>query len=220
MKSMLKFFEDKHFDVVINCAASGGNLKEIDGWNVMVNNLTIFYNLIQCSNHFDKLFNLGSGAELYDMSKPYGLSKHIIRQTLLLLPKFYNVRIYGIFDENELDRRFIKTSIRNYINGDPMEIFVNKKMDFIYMPDFISIIKFYILNDNPPKEIDCTYSETKTLFDIANIINNLYDYNVDILITKEGQENYYGKYTPIDLNYIGLEQGIKNVFEKYLSKWK
>ena len=87
------------------------------------------------------------------------------------------------------------------------------------MPDLISIVKYYIMNETPLKEIDCTYSETKTLFDIANIINNLYDYNVDILITEEGQENYCGKYTPINLNYIGLEQGIKNVFENFLIKW-
>lgn len=217
ISSMLNFFNDKYFDVVINCASKGGSRLEKDEWGIFVNNVDIFYNLMHCSEHFGKLINFGSGASKYDFLNPYGLSKLTIEKTISTHPKFYNINIFAVFDENESDSRFIKTNMRNYVNKDPMEIFVNKKMDFIYMSDFISIVKYYILNDNSPKEIDCTYPETKTLVDITNMINELADHKVPILRTGYAVdhycENYHGKYTPINLNYIGLNQGIKNVFE-------
>ena len=44
-------------------------------------------------------------------------------------PKNISVRIYSVFDENELDQRFIKSSIQNYINRKDIVIHQNKKMD-------------------------------------------------------------------------------------------
>lgn len=216
IKSTLLFFENKYFDVVINCASKGRVLEKNDikkdDWDVMKNNLTIFYNLVGCSDHFSKFINLGSGSELYDNLSPYGLSKYVIRQSLLSIPNFYNVRIFGVFDENEIDRRFIKTNIKKYINKEPLIIFKNKKMDFFYIKDFLLVIKYYILGNDILKEFDCTYFETKSLVDIANIINTLDDYQVDIIINGEDKNDYCGKYNSINLNYIGLKQGIKNVY--------
>jgi len=220
ISSMLNFFQNKYFDVIINCAISGGSRLKKDSWDVLVNNVDIFYNLTHCSEYFGKLINFGSGSSKYDFLNPYGLSKLVIEKTISTCPKFYNINIFAVFDENELDSRFIKTNIKNYINNDPIVIFKDKKMDFIYMPDFISIVKYYIMNENPPKKIDCTYPETKTLSDIARIINNLGDHKVKIVVNDFDISDYCGKFTPINLNYIGLEQGIKNVFEKYLLKWR
>jgi len=87
-------------------------------------------------------------------------------------------------------------------------------MDFFYMSDFLLIVKYYILGNNLLKEIDCTYSETKTIADVAKIINTLSNHRVDVLIGDDDEKDYYGKYTPINLNYIGLEQGIRNVYER------
>ena len=50
---------------------------------------------------------------------------------------FYNVRIFAVFDENELESKFVKTNIRHYINKENIEIIQNKYMDFFYMEDLI-----------------------------------------------------------------------------------
>ena len=42
------------------------------------------------------------------------------------------------------------------------------------------------------------------------MINNLDEYKVPVLIGKQARE-YIG-YNPIELNYIGLENGIKNTY--------
>jgi GDP-L-fucose synthase len=211
---MLKFFKGKHFDVVLNCAGAGIENTKSDDWRIMVNNITIHYNLTQCSNRFNKLIHFGSGAELFDKFTPYGLGKYVIKESISVTPNFYNIRIFGIFDENEVYVRFVKHSILRYINKHPIIVFKNKKMDFFYMEDFLLIVKFYILENDLLKEIDCTYSETKTIVDVAEIINMLSDHRVDIVIVDEDEKDYCGKYTPINLNYVGLDQGIKNVYER------
>ena len=120
-----------------------------------------------------------------------------------------------MFDENENDARFVKTNIRNYNNEENIEIFVNKYMDFFYMEDFITLIKYCISADNLPKIIECSYDHSPTLYDVAQIINNLSDHKVNINIKEwkiDPPSN--GEFIDLGLNYIGLEQGIKNVYNK------
>jgi len=90
-------------------------------------------------------------------------------------------------------------------------------MDFFYMKDLIKLVEWYIQKNNPPKEIDCTYPEKKKLTDIANIINNLSNTKVPVQITKEGlYQPYTGEYTNLDIEYIGLKEGIKKTYIKLL----
>ncbi len=212
-----EWFKDKYFNTLIHTAITGGSrLKEDDG-DVIYKNLLMHSNLLNNNLSYQKFINFGSGAELNSPTDPYGLSKAIIRESILPLPYHYNIRIFGVFDENELDTRFIKANLKRYINKQPMEIHQNKYMDFFYMEDLVSLIEFYILNDSLPKEINCTYSESRTLYHIADIINHLNNYKVDIKINKPNMEKeYIGKFTDLGIKYIGLQDGIKKVYKKLL----
>ena len=106
-----KWFEEKQFDVVIHTAVVGGSrLKEEDS-SIMDQNLKMHYNLLDQQDKYTKFIYFGSGAE-YSLNTPYGLSKFIINQSFKDKPNFYNLRIYGVFDENEWETRFIKTCIK------------------------------------------------------------------------------------------------------------
>ena len=216
----LKFFSNKYFDIVIHCAVVGGSRLKMDDNDVLDNNLKMYYNLLSNKQSFNKLIHLGSGAELYLQNTLYGLSKHVIRTSLLNQDNFYNLRIFSIFDENELDTRFIKTNIKNYITKQPIKIFNNKNMDFFYMEDLVTLIKFYIFNNNLPKEIDCSYQNTNTLLNVAEMINNLDTYKTSIILeSNQPISSYNGQFTNLNLNYIGLEQGIKNVYNKLKNEY-
>jgi len=218
-EAMNKFFQNKYFDVVIHCAVQGGSRLRVDSYKDMDVNLTMYYNLLQHKPHYNKLIHFGSGAEIYNSGSPYGLSKKIIAKSISEIDNFYNVRIFGVFDENELNTRFIKSNIIRYINEEPMIIHQNKFMDFFYMKDLASLMEFYIFNNKLKKEINCTYSETLTLLDIANYINTLSDYKVDINIENKNIESeYMGQFDDIGLNYIGLKEGIKNIYNKLKNK--
>ena len=203
-KVLDSYLKHKYFDIVIHCAVNGGSRLKEDITSDMDNNLQMYYNLFNCKDRFGKLIHFGSGAEITQPESPYGLSKRVIAKSILEQENFYNIRIFAVFDENELDTRFIKGNIKRYINKEPIIIHQDKFMDFFYMKDLVSLVDYYIQSENPPKEIDCSYSESKTLFDIANMINNLDTHKVHITFNQnEVGEKYCGN-SNILLNYIGL----------------
>jgi nucleoside-diphosphate-sugar epimerase len=212
-KKTNKWFKGKQFDVVIHTAVVGGHRGKQEDSSILDQNLKMYYNLLDVNHRYTKFISFGSGAESY-LNTPYGLSKFIINQSIKDKPNFYNIRIFGVFDENELDTRFIKANIKRYINKEALQIFEDKMMDFIYMKDLITIVEHYLNNDDLPKEIDCMYLGTKSyLSDIARIINKLDDYKVPIL-TGKNTSSYVGYYHPLSLDFIGLEQGIKETYNK------
>jgi GDP-L-fucose synthase len=216
-KLLDSYLKHKYFDVVIHCAVSGGLRVKSDTWDVMDNNLQMYYNLLNCKDRFNKLIHFGSGAEVTMPETPYGLSKKVISKSISEIDNFYNIRIFSVFDENELDSRFMKTNIKKYINKEPIIIYQDKFMDFFYMKDLISIVDYYIKESNPLKTMECSYNLPHKLSEIADMINNLNNYKVDVIIeNKEMGLNYCGK-NDLFLNYIGLTNGIKEVYNKYIS---
>jgi len=210
------FFRGKLFDVVIHCAVKGGSRLKQESWKDMDDNLKMYYNIIGNKSSFNKLIHFGSGAEFNASNTPYGFSKKVIANSISELEDSYNLRIYGLFDENELDSRFIKANIKRYINKQPIEIYQDKYMSFFYMKDLIKVIEYYLLNSNAQKDLDCCYSHIYTLSAIADIINCLSDYKVEIIKQNADIGNgYYGNNLQRpNIDYLGLQYGIKEVYKK------
>ena len=84
------------------------------------------------------------------------------------------------------------------------------------MQDLIKVVEYYINEENPSKEFDCVYSKTSyTLFGLANLINKLDNYKVDIINEGENGDDYISEYrSELPIELIGLEQGIKQVYNK------
>jgi nucleoside-diphosphate-sugar epimerase len=173
------YFKNKYFDLVIHTAVKGGHrLNPLEGPDVVLANLLMYNNLMSCRDKFNRLIHFGSGAE-DKADTPYGFSKHIINQLMKLDPKSINVKIYAVFDENELDTRFIKSNILRYINQENIIIHQDKKMDFFYMKDLVSLVEWLINQREEEfhiKEINCSYLEKYTLIQIAEMINSLDNY--------------------------------------------
>ncbi len=204
-----KYFSNKYFDVVIHTAVVGGRRLDPEDSSTMDQNLQIYYNLLACKNKFNKFIYFGSGAEIHFQNTFYGLSKHIIKKSIQGKNNFYNLRIFAVFDENELETRFIKNSISNCIQGKDIEIHQDKFMDFIYMKDLIDIVKYYIENDDLKQTIDCCYKEKYKLSDIANYINELFCNKHRVIFLKDGlSAAYTGTYADLPINFIGLREGI------------
>lgn len=206
------FFQNKYFDIVIHTAVIGGSRLKQENSIVLDSNLQMYYNLLENKSHFTKFLHFGSGAELYARNTPYGLSKYIINESLKEKENFYNIRIFGLFDEEEIYTRFIKGNIIRYIKGEPIQIFENKKMDFFYMRDLHTLVRHYIEKDNPPSEVNCSYDTKVSLKDIANKINLLSNYTVPIICNDTKGIDYIGDKCIIDCELIGLDKGINYVY--------
>jgi GDP-L-fucose synthase len=212
-----KYFSIREFDVVIHCAVEGGSRLHPDSSTVLDNNLKMYYNLLANKHKFKRLIHLGSGAEDYAKDTPYGLSKYVIKKSIEQQDNFYSIQIFGLFDENELDNRFIKSNIKRYISKEPMSIDVHKKMSFFYMKDLVKVIRYGI--DNPHirllKQVHCSYVEDYTLREIADMINELGDYRVPIHMTEKFGEDYIPpSRIQYSIGFLGLRQGITNVYNK------
>ena len=221
--STCEWFNEREFDVVLHTAIVGGssflgNRKEQDKGFMMQQNLAMYNSLLVNKHHFKKLISFGSGAEIFMRDTPYGTSKNKIAESIQTIEDFYNLRIFNVFDENELFTRFIKANILRYIKKEPMIIHGNKIMDFIYMPDLISIVEYYMTNTDLEKNINCCYEEKYTLKTITNIINSLGAYKVPIITENKTQLEFYCDNSGLPpINIVGLHQGIHNTFRSLIN---
>ena len=181
------------------------------------NNLKMYYNLLSNRSCYDKFINFGSGAEYSSPNSFYGKSKSIISESIKYKTNFYNLIIHAVFDENELDTRFIKANLLRYISREPMMVSSNKKMTFFYMKDLIKLVN-HIINTDPKYLFHlnwAAYIESFSLLEIANLINNLDHYKVDIYRGDKTELDYVSNFNAgYLLDYIGLEEGIRLTYEK------
>lgn len=217
-KKVNDFFKDKFYDVIIHTAIAGGSRLKEDAPSIVYDNTLMLYNILDNKSNYRRLINLGSGAELIYPKTPYGMSKSIIYNTIKPLKEHYNLRIFSVFSENELNTRFIKSNILRYLNKENLIIYQNKLMDFFSLNDLIKVIKVYINTDavNLDKTFDCCYNKKYSLLDIANIINSLDNYKVDISIINSLalDSSYIGNnFTKYNLKFDGLENSIKEIFK-------
>ena len=214
-----KHLSTANYDVVIHTAIKGGSRLKPDDCTVLSENLTAFYNLYDCRDYYGRLITFGSGAEYSAKHTYYGLSKRCINDIMKHDDKFINLRIYAVFDENELPTRFIKSAIVNYAHKQDIVIHQNKYMDFFAMRDLLKLVEYFCnVSVVTNRIIDCCYDEKYTLCDIANFINTLSDHKSKIIVEQPGMGADYTGYS-IQMPYIdqiGLHQGIKQVYTKLL----
>jgi nucleoside-diphosphate-sugar epimerase len=210
-----EWFTNKFFDIIIHTAISGGNRLGEDTDVVIRENLLMYRNLLSQQDKFTKFINLGSGAELNNPTSPYGISKQAIADSIFTKPNFLNIRIFAVFDENELSTRYIKSNIQRYINYEDIIIHEDKQMDFFYMVDFITLVDYFISKEEwLYDEVDCTYMEKYKLTDIAKIINNLDNYKVGIKLGTTTGKPYIGFWRGLPIKIIGLKKGIQETYNK------
>lgn len=216
------FFCGKFYDVIIHTAIIGGSRLKEDPPSIVHDNVKMLYNILSNKASYSRLINLGSGAELSYPKAPYGMSKSLISNVIDSLNNHYNLRIFAIFNEHELETRFIKSNILKYLNKEDLVIYQNKLMDFFSFSDFIKVIKVYIEAEEPylNKTFDCCYNKKYSLLEIANIINNLDTYKAAIQIKEESLDTpYIGNCITIhDLSYKGLEKSIEDMFKVLKNK--
>jgi len=212
--SLNTWFKGKAFDSVIHCAAAGGSRLKTEDPSVRDQNLKMYENLLSNKDKFGRLIHFGSGAEFFHQTF-YSQSKREIAESIRNTDNFYNIRIFGVFDENEIDTRFIKANITRYMNKEPIVIHTNRIMDFFYMKDLIALVKHYIVSVNPNKEVNCSYENKYTLKNIANMINSLGEYTVPITVQNTSNLEFYcGESNLPEIDTFGIEAGIEFTYQK------
>ena len=208
------FFQSKYFDCVIHTAIQGGRRTKEDSKDIVFNNTLMFMNLMDNKGSFGKFINLGSGAEIYAPTTPYGLSKKLIYQIGRQYPEFVSLRIFNVFNEDEAPDRMIYNNIVNHISYKSLHVHQNRYMDFFSMEDFLKVLE-YTIEMETDNCINCCYDKKYTLNDIIDIINRRESVLRQVTIDKPGIGSaYIGKSNLPLLDYTGLVLSIDKMYNK------
>jgi len=230
------YFETNRFDAIIHCATKGGRRYEKDTFEeVYVPNITMFENLTIAATKEKPIILFGSGAEFdrrNDITKcreatvysswpidPYGLSKNII--TRRTRPNMWMLRLFGCFNYDEDNERFIKNCILNIKQNTPIKIHKNKIMDFFFLDDILPIIERILKGEYTAKNINLVYPLKMDLITIADEIAKyarISKYSFEIC--NPGMANEYtGNGEILDslnLPLVGLQEGIRRTVKELI----
>jgi nucleoside-diphosphate-sugar epimerase len=214
-----QFFNSHSIDCIIHTATKGGKRNGVDNSEVYDDNLKMFNNLVENKPSSTKLIVFGSGAEYRLKPYFYGLSKKEITQMVHQTPNVKVLRLFGCFGKHEEPQRFFKANILNYISKSSLNINTDIKMDFFYDLDLVKILKLELEGKiNLPVETDLVYSKKYKLSELAELINKLGLYKVPVIINNVSEEDYISNVSlpkEIESQLVGLEQGIKNLYNEY-----
>ncbi len=233
-----EYFEKNEIDILIHAASLGVKRNASPRADLLKNNLTMFFNLLENKHKVKKMIFLGSGAE-YDKTRDlinvkeeefgkfipsddYGFYKYICSKIIENSENIIGLKIFGIFGKYEdYSTRFISNIICRNLYSLPIEINQNRKMSYIYIDDFCKIIEYFINNKSKEKLYNVGGGRYELLY-LAEKIKDFSNDNFDILMKKEGLDKEYtcddsllkgelnGK-----INFTKIENSLKEVYDWY-----
>ncbi|WP_060825355.1 NAD-dependent epimerase/dehydratase family protein [Sulfurospirillum cavolei] len=207
-KAVDKYILENQIDVIVHTANRGGGRDTADMKNVTEYNLRIFFNLAKHEKDVQKIISFGSGAE-YGKHQPiikakeddslkalpldeYGFYKSITSRYIERAQNIIQLRIFGAYGEYENYRfKFISNAIVKNLLHLPITINKNVYFDYIYIDDLVKMIDFFIHNDVREKIYNVTTGTKVDLITLANLINEVSDFQSDIHVINEGLNNEY-----------------------------
>lgn len=226
--SVSKHFESAQYDAVIHCAVAGRNTPAIEDWSIVNSNLSSVLNLMTHRQKFEKLINIGSGAE-FDITTnidniqeteifnrnpkySYGLSKNIIARYLYEQPNCFTLRLFGCFGSDEDDRRLLKKFHSVVSTGKHFDL-QDRKFDMISVNDFKVIVDSVLNNIVTHQNINCVYAQKYRLSEILSVYCDKHGLNKSLInVTGQGL-SYTGNgdiLRQYNLPLQGLEQALTN----------
>lgn len=213
-------------DVIVNCATAGG--KQSLGqqiYNDYHNNLQVFINFYNQSQRFQRLINIGSGAE-FDVSRSidlaeeadifkarvidsYGASKNLISRLCSEKENFYTLRLFGIFHNSEPGIRLLKKCV----NQNSITI-SDREFDMISASDFLQVLEHYITETPFYRDINCVYPHKTSLETIVREFAGIHNKSLMISVDRpSAAKNYTGsgeKLRSLGIPLQGLHTGLVN----------
>ena len=250
--NLLNFQETKEYienidpHIVIHAAIKGGTVLDVDTLEDTRDNVRMYDNLASIVPENVMMIIIGSGSE-FDRSQdidcaiekdmvrsypidPYGLAKNIITRKAMEDTNTMIFRLFGCFNENEDNYRFIKRCILNIKEGKPIVINQNRMMDFFYMDDVFTAMDFYLegetFNNGGLPHMNLVYNEKFSLMNIASLISaaigkknypiEIHELGMGKAYTGDGSRLHSITDKNNDFKLIGLEEGIVRTFRALL----
>ena len=244
-KILEEYLSREQFDVIIHTASNGGKRGVIDTFeNTYVPNMLMYENLCACRPNQTPIITFGSGAE-FDRRRPvrneyassilfnfpldpYGLSKNMITRRAITYGKnIWVLRLFGCFNYDEDNSRFIKSCILCIKENRPIIIHQQKTMDFFFLDDIIPVLRRIFKNimspgfDMNPTHVNLTYIQKHGLIGIAQMIAfQMKNPHHEIIIENPGIGPEYtgdgGVLSSTGIPLVGLNEGIRRTINELI----
>lgn len=236
---VLDYLKSNQFDAVIHTAKYDASPKNStkDPAKVLENNLTMFFNITRCKDHFSKMIYFGSGAEYgrehwkpkmkedyfdkYIPEDQYGFSKYVMTKYTLLSNKIYNLRLFGIFGKyDDWQVRPVSSICYNAALDLPIVINENKSYDFMHVNDLAKIVKWFIYNSPKNKVYNVCSGNAIDFRTIAEKVLEISDKKLDIEVKTNQDKEYSGDNTLLlnelkNFYFTPIENSLKELYEWY-----
>ena len=241
-KQVDDYFKGKHFDAVIHCANYGGSRAtgyDVDAFKDVVDqNLLMWDNITANIPDDTVLIHFGSGAQynkardLVNVSEDdigkviptdgYGYSKLEIHKRIQGHPNFYNLIIFGLYGKGEdYTFKFISNAIVKNLLKQPIVINQNVRFSYLFLDDILRLIDLTCNGHLPEHEFNVTPTESITLVEATNIINEISDFKSEVTIKNPGMNyEYTGSNKRLrrnfpDFKFTSYKDGIKKLYNYY-----
>lgn len=205
---------------------------------VLKDTLQMFASILRNLDKVEKVIHCGSGAEYaktrdlkkikeeefgeYIPADDYGLAKYYCSKIAEAQQKIVNLRIFGIYGKYEDYRyKFISNSIVKNLLGLPIKIKQDVVFDYLYIDDFVRIVKHFIAKDWKYANYNITPTESISLREIIDIINEVSENPSPVSVINKGLNFQYTgdnsrlKEQSPKFVFTSYKDGIKDLYKYY-----
>jgi nucleoside-diphosphate-sugar epimerase len=221
-----QWFDTNEVDVVVHCALSGREVLSSTDPQYLSDGLLMFRNLWLQKEQYTRFINLGTAYE-FDLTRDnsnilehafihhlprtsYGYAKNVIARIIKDTPKFYNLKLFGVFHETESSNRFFQ----KVKNQDQVVIENDRYLDYIYLPDILPMLVRMVEGTSQHSDVNMVYPTKYLLSELAfKLCDELEMPRSKIKILANDGNNLTGDNVALSsyrFNLIGLEQGLRN----------
>lgn len=221
-----QWFRTNKVDVVVHCALSGREVLSSTDPQYLADGLLMFQNLWLQKEQYTRFVNFGTAYE-FDLTRDnlnvlehefihhlpktsYGYAKNIIARIIKDTPKFYNLKLFGVFHETESANRFFQ----KVKNQDQTVIENDRYLDYIYLPDILPMLVRMIEGTSQHSDVNMVYPTKYLLSEMAFKLCDVLEMpRSKIKILANDGKNLTGNSAALssyNFNLIGLEQGLGN----------
>ena len=207
------YFKRNNFDIVLHTAVKPGHRNAKDTTNLFYTNVRMFENLERHKDKFGKFINFGSGA-IYDVSAnnsgvteediyknlgkdDHSFCKYVVHKQIDHLDNFIDLNIFGIFGKYEdYAIRFISNACCKALFDLPITLRQNRRFSYLDVNDLPQILECFIENNVKHKSYNIVPNNYVELKDIAYLIKEFSQKNLEINIANNGYGlDYWGNNT-------------------------
>ena len=236
-KDVEDYFLNNSIDFVIHCGSTGGARGIKDKDTTIEDNLAMVDNILKYKKENVRVILFGSGA-MYDKSRSlhkvkeedigayipsdlYGKSKMMIAQKIKNKEDVLCLNIFACYGYGEKENRFPSYAINQAIKGEDIIINQNVIFDYLFVEDMQKIVEYFIGNKPKTNIINITPTKSISLLEIANIVKEISNKNIQIKILNSEMNNEYTGDNKIlleeycDLIFTSTKNGLEKLY-KYI----